>query len=242
MNIYQRKFVNIAKKWIKNMNRKSFLIKTVLLCGGTLFHMVFSGCKNPVEPKEELENYLSFSNNDTETVLSNKISSSSNIMKLAAIDKRPVKIAANSTTLTATPLGSKLKLTKSTGEEVFIRFGTIRTSPSIILERSDGSIIQESSIVPASSSSWSPEEWLAKAVSVLAAALIIWLGASVVKLVAAAIAYVAMNILILSIIIAAVSVLAWLLERTGWSFDGLLDLLKNGTNWIKELFRSILNS
>lgn len=224
------------------MDRKKFLFNAVLLCGGTILTPMATGCENLTEPKEEeIKNDISFSNEDSAAVLTNKISSSSSFMKSAAIDKKPVTLAAASTVLTATPVGSKVKLTKSNGDEVYIRFGTIRTSPSIILERTDGSIIQESSIVPSASGSWSPEDWLAKAVLVLTGALAIWLGATVVKLVAAAIAYVAVNILILSVIIAAVSILAWLLEKTGWSFEGLIDLLKNGTNWIKELLINIIN-
>lgn len=222
------------------MNRKRFLIKTALICGGTVLLPYIGGCSNPSEPKEELKNDISFSNEDSETVITNKISLSSEVVKAAAVDKRSVTIATATTVVTATPVGSKVKLQKTNGEEVYIRFGTIRTSPSIILENADGSIIQETSIVPTGSGVWSPEDWLAKAALALTGALAIWLGASIVKIVAAAIAYVALNILILSVIIAAVSILAWLLERTGWSFDGLLDLLKNGTEWIKELLLSII--
>lgn len=231
------------KEWNKNMDRKNFIVNTVLLCGGTLLIPLVTGCNNLTDPKEEeIKNDISFSNEDSAAVLSNKISLSSSFMKSTAVEKKSITIAADSTVLIATPVGSKVKLTKSNGDEVYIRFGTIRTSPSIILERTDGTIIQESSIVPSGSGSWSPEEWLAKAVLVLTGALAIWLGATVVKLVAAAIAYVAVNILILSVIIAAVSILAWLLEKTGWSFDGLLDLLKNGTDWINELLSNIIST
>lgn len=233
--------MNQINFWKNDMDRKNFLFKAVLLCGGTLLIPITSGCNNSTEPQMKSQSEISFSNIDSEFMLSNKISSASSIIKSAAIEKKSLRIEADSKVINVTSVGSKVKLQKTNGKEAYIRFGTIKTSPSIILEQSDGVIIQESSIVPTGKGAWKPEDWLAKAVLALTGALAIWLGASIVKIVAAAVAYVAINVLILSVIIAAVSILAWLLQRTGWSFDGLLDLLNNGTEWIRELLFSIKN-
>ncbi|MBV6513940.1 MAG: hypothetical protein FMNOHCHN_03523 [Ignavibacteriaceae bacterium] len=224
------------------MNRKKFIINTALVCGGNLVFPILAGCSNPTEPKpEKIQSDIVFSNGDSVSGVTGKISSSGDVLKSAVLNKKPVSISAESNVITITPEDSKVKLSKSDGEEVYIRFGTIRTSPSIILERTSGGIIAESSIVPDGMGNWSAEEWLGKAVLVLSGALAVWLGATVVKLLAAAVAYVAVNILILSVIVAAVSILAWLLEKTGWSFNGLLELLKNSTDWIKELLLNIVN-
>lgn len=224
------------------MNRKKFILNTALFCGGNLIIPMLAGCSNPSEPKpEEMPSDIVFSNEDSVSGVTGKISASGDVLQSAVLNKKSVSINAESTVITVTPENSRVKLSKMGGDEVYIRFGTIRTSPSIILERIDGGVISESSIVPIGVGNWSPEDWLGKAVLVLSGALAVWLGATVVKLLAAAIAYVAVNILILSVIVAAVSILAWLLEKTGWSFNGLLELLKKGTEWIKELLLSIVN-
>lgn len=224
------------------MDRRKFLLSTGLLCAGVATIPTLYGCNGPTEPQnQDAKNDFNFSNSSSDSVLSKTISSSStNIIKPAAVDKKPITIAVDSTIITLTPIGSKIEISKGT-DKVFLRFGTIKTSPSLILERQDGSIIQEKSIVP-SGENWTPEDWLAKAVLVLAGALTIWLGATVVKLIAAAIAFIAMNFLILSIIVAATAVLAWLLERAGWSFDGIIQILKDGVDWIKDLLRDIVNN
>ncbi len=223
------------------MNRRFFISRAGKIIAGTALLTALPGCNGPTEPEnQEAKNDFVFSNSSSDASLSKAISSSVNKIKYSATDKKPISITVGATILTLTPIGSKVEISKG-ADKVYLRFGTIKTSPSLILEREDGSIIQEKSIVP-TGDSWTPEDWLAKAVLVLAGALTIWLGATVVKLVAAAIAFIAMNLLILSVIVAAAAVLAWLLERTGWSFDGLIQLIKDGVDWIKDLLRAIIIS
>jgi len=224
------------------MNRKKFIVNSAMLCGGALILPAFSSCSNLTDPSLVTRKPdISFSNNYSLAVLTAQISSSSSIIEASARSAKEIVIATASTVITVKPEGRKLRLTQSNGESAFLRFGTVKTSPSVILEHIDGRIIQESSIVPSGIGNWSPEEWLGKAVLVLAGALTVWIGATVVKVVAAAIAFVAMNVLILSTIVAAAAIMVWLFERTGWSFEGLIELLRSGTLWIEELLRSIFN-
>jgi hypothetical protein len=223
------------------MNRLKFFYNAGLVGIATLIIPSALGCNSPTEPTNEKPG-IAFDNNGSDTSLTSAINSSAQIIKSSAVDKKAVTIGVGATILTIVPVDNKIKLSKTNGDEIFIRFGTIKASPSIILEKANGTIIQESSIVPTIGESWSPQDWLAKAVLVLAAALAIWLGATIVKLVVSAIAFVAMNILILSVIVSAGLILLWLLEKTGWSFDGLLEIVRNGTDWIKDLLRTIIIS
>lgn len=221
------------------MNRRKFIHDAGLVGIATLIIPNSLACNSPTEPKNERPD-LDFSNTRSEADAANVVSSSAILLKTSALEKKAVTVGVGSSVITLLPVNQKIQIKVDQVKEIFIRFGTIRTSPSIIMESTDGTIIYEKSITPSLGDSWSPEEWLAKAVLVLAGALAVWLGATVIKLVASAIAFLAVNLLILSVIISAAAILAWLIERTGWSFDGLLELIKNGSDWIKDLLKAII--
>lgn len=229
------------------MKRDKFLTNLALSVGGLFILPTLTGCDNPSSTKDTTapppEADVILNNTDNEVALANSINKSSTVIKTAATDKKSLTIKVGTTVLTITPEKTRIKITKSTGNEsVFIRLGSKNLQPSVILERPDGTQISEESFVPPTGSPLKPADWLAKAVLVLAGALAIWLGATIVKFVAATIAFIAMNVLLLSIILAAAATLAWILEKTGWDWHGLVDIIENGVDWIKDLLRDIIVS
>jgi hypothetical protein len=225
------------------MKRIEFFKNLALGVGGLL---ILPGCDNPSSTKDKdtstpPEADIVLSNADNEVALANTINKSSPVIKTAATDKKSFTIKVGATVLTVVPEKTRIKITKSSSSEsVFIRLGSKNLQPSVILERPDGTQISEEAFVPPTGSPLKPADWLAQAVLVLAGALAIWLGATIVKFVAAAIAFIAMNILLLSIILAAAATLAWILEKTGWDWHGLVEIIENGVDWIKDLLRDII--
>lgn len=119
-----------------------------------------------------------------------------------------------------------IKFTDDNGETLRIN----RTEMEFPLKSLDGTIS-------------TPIDWLILGIKILAAALLIWIGASILKYVLAAIAFIAFNAMAIALVIIGLSIfipiIKWILEKTGWTLNGIVNFFERTINDIIDLLLDI---
>lgn len=148
---------------------------------------------------------------------------------------------------------SKLILKNSTAGEAYVEINAMNLAPGKnseldlwpelkftdmsgnVLRDREGKLLQFS-FADFKKEKMSASDWLLLGVKVFAVGLALWLGFKIIGLVIAGIAWLAFNLLVLGILMSAVAAFAWLINKTGWNFEGVRIFFQSFSERIREIY------